>query len=142
MKNILLILFCFVAVKAEFELQYIGDSFNDNEAREREFCTTKLCIEDSQILFYAASQNVSVDPCLDFKEFSMGTFIKYRALHERYFAVGLQYDVKKAHNERQRKTLTAKIQESDSRIFKIMKNFFEKCVSSSELVSQGHAIIH
>lgn len=119
-------------MKAEFDLQYIGDSLNDVEAQGRNFCTTKYCVGDSQILFYSATQNASVDPCLDFKEFSMGTFIKYRALHERYFAIGLLQDTQSLHDERQRKLLAKKVDvKSSGRVFKVMKNFFSKCVSSS-----------
>lgn len=135
-----LVLLLFIALaQAEFELQYLGDSLTDDEAQAREFCNTKYCIEDSQILFYAATQNNSVDPCSDFKEFSMGTLIRYRALHERYFSIGLQSDVMKLHEERVRKSLNADIHEDDTRMFKVLKNFFGKCVSSSEYkIFQGH----
>lgn len=135
----LVILLFFALAYAEFELQYLGDSLTDEEAQARVFCNTKYCIEDSQILFYAATQNNSVDPCLDFKEFSMGTLIRYRALHERYFAIGLQNDVQNLHQERIRKSLNAEIQKDDPRMFKVLKNFFGKCVSSSEFKSvQGY----
>lgn len=133
------ILLIFAFANAEFELQYLGDSLTDDEAQARVFCNTKYCIEDSQILFYAATQNNSVDPCLDFKEFSMGTLIRYRALHERYFAIGLQNDVTKMHQERIRKSLNAEIQKDDPRMFKVLKNFFGRCVSSSECkIFQGY----
>jgi hypothetical protein len=136
MKLIKSLLLCFgfiLCAKAEFELQFIGNYVNDVQAKQRDFCDSKYCISDSQILFYAATQNASVDPCVDFKEFSMGTLIKYRALHERYFAIGLLQDNQKMHDERQRKLLAKRIdQKNDARVFKVIKNFFAKCVDSSE----------
>lgn len=134
MKSFIFLLIVF-NVKAEFDLQYIGDSLNDEAAKGRNFCNSKFCVGDSQILFYAATQNSSVDPCVDFKEFSMGTLIKYRALHERYFAIGLLQDTQMLHDERQRKLLAKKLDtKTDGRVFKILKNFFSKCVSSSEFI--------
>lgn len=136
-----LLLVLVLSVNAEFDLQYIGDSLSSDEAQEREFCTTKYCVGDTEILFYAATQNSSVLPCNDFKEFSMGTLIKYRALHERYFAVGLLQDTQKYHEERLRKQLAKKVDEkSDVRVFKVMRNFFAKCVSSSEFEFQGQQL--
>lgn len=121
------------ASAAEFELQFIGDSLSNEEAATRDFCTTKYCVGDSQILFYAATQNVSVDPCTDFKEFSVGTLIRYRALHDRYFSIGLLPEVERLHEERLRKLLNSKkVDKNEPRVFKVMKNFFVKCVSSSE----------
>lgn len=132
-KVFLLFCGCLMSVSAEFELQFIGNYLNDVEAKARDFCSNKYCVSDSQILFYAATQNSSVDPCLDFKEFSMGTLIKYRALHERYFAIGLLQDNQRMHEERQRKLLSKRIDEkNDARVFKVVKNFFARCVDSSE----------
>lgn len=141
-KGFLILLFV-LSAKAEFDLQYIGDSLNDVAAQERDFCTTKYCVSDSQILFYSATQNSSVDPCVDFKEFSMGTFIKYRALHERYFAIGLLQDTQNFHKERQRKLLAKTFDaKNDGRVFKVLKNFFAKCVSSSEFYDLIFEIFH
>lgn len=134
MKAFFLISLLVFSVKAsEFDLQFIGESLTSKEAAVRDFCTTKYCLLDSEILFYAATQNASVDPCLDFKEFSMGTLMRYRALHERYFSIGLLPDSERLHQERLRKLLASKISEkSDPRAFRVMKNFFAKCVSSSK----------
>lgn len=138
MKKVFLFLLLVLSAYAEFNLQFIGDSLTTDEAEGREFCTSKYCVGDTQILFYAATQNASVHPCTDFKEFSMGTLIKYRALHERYFAIGLLQDTQKHHEERLRKQLAKKIDETkDVRVFKVMRNFHAKCVSSSEFESQG-----
>ena len=118
---------------AEFSLQYIGNSISQKEAEDQALCTNKYCVQDAQLLFYAATQNASVDPCVDFKEFSVGTFIKYRALNDRYEGIGLEFDLEKQTNERFRKLLVSVIDEkNDIRVFKVMKNFFRKCVDSSK----------
>lgn len=117
---------------AEFDLQYIGNHLSDNEVNQLAFCDNEFCLSDSNILFYAATQNASVDPCLDFKEFSMGSLIKFRALHERYWSIGLLQDTKRLHEERQRKLLAKTSAKTDHRVFKVLKNFFQKCVDSSK----------
>lgn len=120
-------------VNAEFDLQYIGDKISAESVQQQDFYDNEYCLSDSHILFYAATQNASVDPCLDFKEFSMGSLIKYRALHERYFSIGLLADTKRLHDERQRKLLAKKSDmKKDHRVFKAMRNFFKKCVDSSK----------
>lgn len=87
---------------------------------------------DSEALFYAATQNASVDPCVDFKEFSVGTFIKDRAINDRYRGVGWWFDFKDHIKEKYRKLLSTKIDsKKDMRVIKVMKNYFQKCVNSS-----------
>jgi hypothetical protein len=133
--NFLLLITC---VTAQFELQFLGDYVSMNEIEKRYFCETKFCVEDAHDLFYSATQNVSVKPCDDFKEFALGTFIKYRAVSERDLFNGFSSDVQKNFNERQRKVLAAKVdEEKDSRVVKIMKNFFKKCVTSRFVRQNG-----
>lgn len=115
---------------AQFDLQYIGNTLSEEEANSRDLCSNKYCIEDADILFESATQNFSVNPCVDFKEFALGTFIKYRAFNDRYAGVGFWYDVVSRHKERLRKVLASK-KEAKNEVFKIMKNCFKKCVSSS-----------
>lgn len=66
-----------------FEMQFLGNYLSDDQYQSLEFCSNEYCIADSDRLFYAATQNTSVEPCDDFKEFSVGSFLKYRALNER-----------------------------------------------------------
>ena len=135
MENIIQFLFLLLLnVNAkEFINQYIGSSLSIKEANERDLCTNKYCLFDSELLFYAATQNASVDPCVDFKEFSVGTFKKYRAIDDRFGFRGLDLDLDDLRLETIRKLLASKIDEkNDSRVVKIMKNTFGKCVNSSE----------
>ena len=136
MKNKFQILFVlFLSVNAqEFTNQYIGSSLSISETNERDLCTSKYCLLDSQLLFYAATQNASVDPCVDFKEFSLGTFDKYRAINDRYGIRSMKLERELLKYETIRKILSKNIDEkNDSRVVKIMKNTFRKCVDSSEL---------
>lgn len=95
-----------------------------------EICESKLCLLDANRLLNAGTTNTTVKPCDDFKEFSMGNFINFRALHDRYDRIGFLYDVLAAHHERQRKMLLAPIRDGESFVHKIAKNFFQKCISS------------
>ena len=118
-------------VLAEFELQSIGETLSSEEAEKQKFCVTNYCVSDAELLFYAATQNASVDPCVDFKEFAMGTFIELRATNDRYREIGLISDTKHNHDERKRKLIAQEIDtEKDSRVVKVVKNFFAKCVNS------------
>lgn len=115
------------------EIVSLGDYLSVDEVSDLNFCGTKECLLDSGRLLETATRQWSVNPCDDFKEFSMGDFVKYRALHDRYDRVGFLYDMLSLHTERQRKTLIAPIKENDSRVFKIVKNFFQKCVDSGNV---------
>jgi hypothetical protein len=121
-----------LVVVAQFTNQFIGSSLSDEEAMTREFCETKVCLVDTEILMLAATQNATVAPCDDFKEFGLGVFIKYRALNDRYQYKGLQSDLDEQFREKNRKVVSAKVSENDPRVFKIMKSYFAKCVNSSE----------
>lgn len=137
MKDIFLICFLVSIVNAGFDLQLIGDSVSKYEAEKKDLCGTKYCVLDSELLFTAATQNASVDPRVDFKEFALGNFIKFRALNDRYYSIGMRLKVRKSHDERFRKALASKITENEPRVFKVMKNFFKKCVTSSMFISSS-----
>lgn len=122
-------------VVSQFENQYLGnyvtlDQYNDLEVG----CQTKLCLSDAQRLLLAATQNETILPCDDFKEFSMGEFIRLRARHERYEHVGFLNDANLLHWERNRKVLAATIKEDDIRPFKIAKNLYQNCINSGMLI--------
>lgn len=122
-------------VAGQFDLQFIGDSVSE---LDRDYCESKYCLLDANILFYAATQNASVKACDDFKEFSLGTFIKYRAVDDREQYNGLWGDVRTVHNEKQRKLLAEKINESkDSRVVKVMKKYFAQCVNATFVKGDG-----
>jgi hypothetical protein len=126
----------FIAIKffaeAQFQNQFIGNFVNESEASTRDYCGSKECLVDAEILFLAATQNLSVHPCDDFKEFALGTFIKYRALNDRYQYRGLQSDLDELYREKNRKVLSTGLSAKDPRMFKVLKNYFANCVNSSE----------
>lgn len=129
--NCLCLLAIVSLVIGQFQSQFIGNFITEGEASTRHFCSSKECLVDAEILFLAATQNVTVRPCDDFKEFALGTFIKYRALNDRYQYRGLQSDVDDIYREKLRKVLSTKVKKDDTRVFKILKNYFGKCVNSS-----------
>lgn len=65
-------------------------SHGNKASNESQFCVSKLCILDSNRLLESATDNKTVKPCDDFKEFSMGKFIKFRALSDRYDQSGIK----------------------------------------------------
>lgn len=109
------------------QLKLLGNFTLDDDL---EYCETKLCLLDADRLLESATDQWTISPCSDFKEFSMGNFIRHRALHDRYKRIGFLYDTIAAHRERQRKLLSEKIKENESFVIKIAKNFFKKCVDS------------
>lgn len=121
-----------LVVLGQFKSQFIGSFVSKSEQARRNFCGSKQCLVDSEILFLAASQNESVNPCDDFKEFTLGNFIKYRALNDRYQYRGLQADLDDIFREKLRKVMNEKTENNIPRVFRILKNYFANCVSSSE----------
>lgn len=116
-----------------FESQYLGNFLTYDQYNNLELaCYSKLCLNDAKRLLLVATQNKTVEPCDDFKEFALGEFLKYRALNDRYRHVGFDNDIQLFHWERQRKVLAATIKSYDIRPLKIAKNYFLKCVTSSE----------
>lgn len=43
-----------------FDLQLIGDYVSDDAASTRDYCESKYCLQDGEILFAAASQTVQL----------------------------------------------------------------------------------
>lgn len=125
--GIIILLFCDRI--ATFDIDYIGNFTNVGD--NRNLCDSKICLMDSNRLLLAASQNFT-NPCEDFKEFSLGSLIKYRALHDRYERVGFFHDVEMLHYERLRNVLAVPVESDEVLPFKVAKSFFQKCTNSSE----------
>lgn len=131
-----LLLFSFV--NSQFDLQYIGNYVSEVQESQREYCDSKYCLLDANQLFYTATQNTSVNPCDDFKEFSLGTFIKLRAISDRTNYNGFLSDLQFAHDEKHRKLLSEKVDEiKDTKVTKIMKFYFANCVNSKFIKANG-----
>lgn len=125
-----------------FKVQFIGNTryVSPHEEAQREFCENFWCTNDAEILFTRASQYKSSDPCVDFKNFSVGTALDVGAVNERYPYRGLISEVEFKFWERLRRILAEKIQKSDNRVYKIAKNSFQRCVKSPHVLRHinGH----
>ena len=121
-------------VNCQFESQYLGHHYTREEYDNLGLgCDTTICLRDAQRLLLAATQNKTIEPCDDFKEFSMGRFDELGALNERYDSIGFENDVKLLDWERYRKVLATRINEKDIKPIKIAKNYFQKCVNSGNI---------
>lgn len=119
--------------RAQFELEYLGEHVKKEEVNSRDFCDLKNCALDTNELMYAATQNESVDPCVDFKEFALGTYLKFRAVNDRDQYNGFQFEILKANWHHKKTVLQAEInEEKDTRVFKVMKQFYQKCVDAGK----------
>lgn len=80
------------------------------------------------------SYNNSVDPCDDFDEFACGTFFRERAYNERYETVGFKTNYRKKIDEKRHRMFKAPVVEEDVKAVKVVKNFYKRCVNSSEVL--------
>lgn len=123
-------------VNSQFVNQYLGHHLTFDEYNHLELaCDTKVCLSDAKRLLLAATQNKSIEPCADFKEFSMGRFIKLGALDDRKETIGFINDIYALDWERIRKVLAARINENDNRPLKVAKNYYRMCVNSGQSYS-------
>ena len=130
-KEVIAINIAVLSVVCQFDNQYLGHHYTFDEYNHLELaCDTKICLRDAQRLRLAATQNNTIEPCADFKEFSMGQFIKLGALDDRKDSIGFMNDVYELDWERIRKVLAAKITKKDIRPLKVAKNYYRKCVNS------------
>lgn len=132
--NIIVIIFILLnAYKITYcdcdKLRFLGDYINEEELLDENFCSTNECLLDEERLLESATSEKSIKPCQNFKEFSVGKFIKFRSIHDRS---GFLFDSLASHRSRQRELLLVPIDENEERISKVAKNFFQKCTDSSE----------
>lgn len=113
-----------------FEVQVFGDSISIEEYNSREFCSSKYCIMDSNRLISSVTQNKSIRPCDDFKTYAMGEFLKYRAINDRYPVLSFEIEVQNRFDSKERVLLSKAINDNDPKMFKVIKNYYHKCVTS------------
>ncbi|KAG5666887.1 hypothetical protein PVAND_014894 [Polypedilum vanderplanki] len=125
-----------------FKIQFIGNTryVTPLEESTREFCTNFWCTNDAEILFTRSSQYNNSDPCIDFRNFSVGTALDINAVNDRYVYRGFLSEIEFKFWEQLRRTLAAKILPNDHRVAKIAKNFFQKCIKSRHVLRHldGH----
>lgn len=120
----------FSSVSSSFEIQIFGDYVHHENYKSRNFCSTKYCIFDNNRLIEGMSQNKTIRPCDDFKTFAMGEFLATRVVNERYPLLGFELEVVRIYNEKMRKILELPIADDETKMFKVVKSFYQKCVDS------------
>ncbi|KAG5685161.1 hypothetical protein PVAND_014353 [Polypedilum vanderplanki] len=125
-----------------FKNQFIGNYSNYVTAEEelrRSFCNNYWCTNDAHYLFTKSSQYPNVDPCVDFKNFTVNQVEEVDVPDDRKLYRGFFSTVEDKYFERLRKVVAAKfdpIKDENSRIIKIVKNTFSQCLKSK------HALRH
>lgn len=131
-----LYLFSFLFCKSvcDFTTNFLGNYLSDNEYNNKSLCWTKLCMQDSGRLIYAADHNSNqTSPCDDFKTFAMGTFFQHRVPNDRYKYTGFYFDIYLQYLEKLKRVMTKPVGNGDPKIFKVMKSFFRLCINSSKI---------
>ncbi|KAG5668090.1 hypothetical protein PVAND_016045 [Polypedilum vanderplanki] len=116
-----------------FKNQFIGKTryVTPEEEENRNFCTNYWCTNDASYLFTSSSQYTDSDPCVDFKNFSVGKAWEINKVSDRRIYRGLQTLAEMTLEERLRKVLSEKYDsKNDNKIVKIIKNTFRKCLKS------------
>lgn len=114
-----------------FQNQFIGNYVPLVEEQKRQFCQSYFCTNDANYLFTQSGQYPNIDPCVDFRNFSVGKFIEIDKVNDRKLYKGTQTIIEGKFDERVRRILKEKIVEAnDNRMVKVVKNNFKKCLES------------
>lgn len=116
-----------------FNVQYIGSDryVSKDEEQNRTFCENYWCTNDASMLFTQSSQYPNVDPCVDFKNFTIGKLFEVEQINDRNLYRGLQKNLEDRFYNRIRRVLSEKISETgDNRIVKVLKSTFKQCIKS------------
>lgn len=115
----------------EFPTNFLGNYLSDEEYENSNFCWTELCMKDSGRLIEAADHNSNKTlPCDDFKTFAMGNFFEHRVPNDRYRILGFFLDVNLQFDEKQKRILLKPVNETEPKMFKVMKRFFQRCINT------------
>lgn len=131
---VFLLLFC--KSYCDFPTNFLGNYLSDDEYKNRSLCRTSVCMKDSGRLIDAADHDSNkTDACDDFKTFAMGHFFKHRVLNDRYDYLGFDLDVYQQFWEKQKLMLLKPVERNETKMFKVMKSFFRKCINSRKSVA-------
>lgn len=128
-----LFIFCLFESDCDFPSDYLGNYLSDDEYNSRTFCWTKICMEDSGRLIYAADHDSNkTSPCDDFKTFALGEFHEHRVLNDRYPKLSFISNANLQYFEKQKRMLLKPANASEPKIFKMMRSFFRQCINFSK----------
>lgn len=112
-----------------FRNQYIGSS--ENSTQQKNLCTNFWCINDAFYIFSKASQYKGVDPCVDFRNFTVNQADEVDKLDDRYIYRGFPNIVSDKYFHRLRRVLDKPDEKDDkNRIVRVLKNVFRRCRNS------------
>ena len=116
-----------------FPFDYFGKTYTVEEFKKLDVCYSKICLSDAKrIIAYSSIRNDS-DECNHFNKFACGQFYEFKPLNERYRTVGFENDLDVQYNYYMKLMLKKKIDKNEPKIFKLLKKYYQNCVSSGEL---------
>jgi hypothetical protein len=122
-----------------FKNQFIGHTryVTPEEEENRNFCNNYWCTNDAHYLFTKSSQYPNVDPCVDFKNFTVNQVDEVDVPDDREQYRGFLTIGYNKMKERLRKVAAAKfdpIKDHNSRTIKVIKNTFQQCIKTPHVL--------
>ena len=117
-----------------FPVQYIGNSFSVEEYKELNICYSRICLKDAKRYVANVSYRNDSDPCVDFREFACGHFHEFRATNDRHYDIGFRNELERQNQHYLKRILRKKIKKEEPKIIKVLKRYYQKCVSSGEVI--------
>jgi hypothetical protein len=122
-----------------FKNQFIGHAryFSPEQEEMRTYCSNYWCTNDAHYLFTKSSQYPNVDPCVDFKNFTVNQVEEVDVPDDRKQFRGFQSITRSTFKERMRKVAAAKfdpIKDQNSRMIRVVKNTFRQCLKSPHVL--------
>ena len=94
-------------------------------------CGSDYCKQDAERFLVAG--DITTDPCHNIMKFSCDKLQKNETVEERFKSIQIDLiSFSKNRFDERRKLLEITSQGSDLKIFKIAKNFYQRCLNSSE----------
>jgi hypothetical protein len=106
-----------------------------NKQQQDTICYSKICRLDTSRLLDSSTDQENVEPCDDFKEYSLGKFIRRRREFNDDNESGFLWDIENTFRAKQKNILSVPVMSNeDTKAIKIAKNLFQKCIDRSEKI--------
>lgn len=95
------------------------------------FCDSEYCKQDAERFLIAG--DITADPCDNIMKYACDKLQKNETVEERFKSIQIDVEeMRKKRFDERSKLLELTSQDSDLKIFKIAKKFYQRCLNSSE----------